>query len=187
MKEPGCHESKLAVSDAGSERADLFVRLLGQNQRRIFMYVMNLVPNWNDADDIVQETNLVLWRSFDQFQPGTNFTAWACKTAFHQVLAWRKRKRRDQLQFSPALLESLADEALSAAGALEERCGALTGCIQKLPPEHQQLLLLRYEEHLTVETIAGRTGRTVQAVYRVLSRIRGVLHDCIDRALAQEA
>ena len=47
---------KLADGDAAlsPERVDAFVRLLGQNQRRIFLYVMSLVPNWNDAEEIIQ-------------------------------------------------------------------------------------------------------------------------------------
>src|SRR4051812_30687389 len=80
---------------APSERVDAFVQLLGQSQRRIFLFVMSMVPNWSDAEEIIQETNLLLWREFDKFQPGTNFAAWACRIALNQTLAWRKRKRRD--------------------------------------------------------------------------------------------
>ena len=72
---------------------DVFVRLLGQNQRRIFLYVMSMVPDWNDAEEISQETNLILWREFGRFQQGTNFAAWASRVAFHQVPAVRKRRR----------------------------------------------------------------------------------------------
>src|SRR3974390_1738112 len=101
---------KLADGEAAlsPEQVDAFVRLLGQNQRRVFLYVMSLVPNWNDAEEIIQEPNLVLWRGFARFQQGTNFAAWACKIALHQVLSWRKRVRRDRLEFSPAFLEAVA-------------------------------------------------------------------------------
>ncbi len=121
------------AGDESSDRVDEFVRLLGRNQRRIFLYVMSLVPDWNDAEEIIQETNLVLWREFDKFQLGTNFTAWACKVALHQVMAWRKRVRRDRLQFSPAFLEAVADEAASSTEALEERSQQLAHCIDRLP------------------------------------------------------
>src|SRR5215211_7445285 len=101
------------------QRMDEFVRLLGQNQRRIFLYVLGLVPRWPDAEEIVQETNLVLWREFHQFQSGTNFAAWACRVAFHQVLAWRKRRQRDRLELSDAFLEAVAKEALDREEELE--------------------------------------------------------------------
>ena len=68
------------ISDAvletpAPERVDAFVQLLAQSQRRIFLFVMSMVPNWNEAEEIIQETNLLLWREFDHFQPGTNFAA----------------------------------------------------------------------------------------------------------------
>src|SRR5207248_1171531 len=132
------------ADEPSSDRVDAFVRLLGQNQRRIFLYVMALVPSWNDAEEIVQETNLVLWREFGQFALGTNFAAWACKVAFHQVLAWRKKRQRDRLRFSDAFVEAVAAEASSAAEVLEERAQVMAGCIDKLPPPHREMLRLRY-------------------------------------------
>jgi RNA polymerase sigma-70 factor (ECF subfamily) len=173
--------------EPGGERIDAFVRLLGQTQRRLFLYVMSLVPNWNDAEEIIQETNLVLWREFDQFQLGTNFAAWACKVAFHQVLAWRKRKQRDRLEFSPAFLEAVAAEAVDAADALEERSQLLAGCVGKLPEAHRDLLRLRYTEGLSVEAIARQLDRSVEAVYRALSRIRHTVHECVTRTQTREA
>jgi RNA polymerase sigma-70 factor (ECF subfamily) len=168
------------------DRGEAFVRLLGQNQRRLFLYVMTLVSSAGDAEEIIQETNLVLWREFDRFQPGTNFAAWACKVALHQVLAWRKRKQRDRLEFSPAFLEAVAEEASAAADELEERTRALAGCIAKLPPHHRDLLRLRYGEGRAVDAIAPLVDRSVDAVYRMLSRIRHALHDCVTRSLARE-
>jgi RNA polymerase sigma-70 factor (ECF subfamily) len=172
--------------DVSPQRMDAFVRLLGQNQRRIFLYVMGLVPNWTDAEEIIQETNLILWREFDRFQQGTNFAAWACKVAFHQVLAFRKRKQRDRLEFSPAFLEAVGAEAAADADFLEERSQALSGCIGKLPEAHRDMLQLRYTEGLTVDAIAAKLDRSVEAVYRALSRIRQSVHQCVTRTLTQE-
>jgi len=166
-------------------KMDTFVRLLGQNQRRVFLYVLSLVPRYIEAEEIVQETNLVLWREFEQFQPGTNFAAWACRVAFNQVLAWRKRQQRDRLEFSPAVLEVVARETESAWDHLEDRAQALAGCIEKLPPHHRELLRLRYSDNLTIDTIATRLDRTLDAVYRALSRIRQTLHGCVSQSLAE--
>ncbi|MFN4258744.1 MAG: sigma-70 family RNA polymerase sigma factor [Gemmataceae bacterium] len=169
-----------------AERVEAFVRLLGQNQRRVFLYVMSLVPNRTEAEEIVQETNLVLWREFERFEMGTNFAAWACKVALHQVLAWRKRKQRDRLEFSVEFIEAVAEEAAATAEHLEERAAALARCIDRLPARHRELLQLRYSEGLSIEAIAGRAARTVDAVYRALSRIRQTLHECVTRTLTQE-
>jgi RNA polymerase sigma-70 factor (ECF subfamily) len=170
------------VGGVSPESVDAFVRLLGQNQRRIFVYVMSMVPNWNDAEEIIQETNLVLWREFGRFQPGTNFTAWACKVALHQVLAWRKRVKRSRLEFSPEFLEAVAEQGTAAGDELEERSQCLARCIERLPADRRHLLQLRYRDGLAIETIAAELERTEDAVYRALSRVRRVLYDCVSRS-----
>lgn len=171
--------------DAQPAAVDTFVRLLGQNQRRIFMYVMSLVPNFNDAEEIVQETNLVLWREFSRFEPGTHFAAWACRVAFHQVLAWRKRRQRSRLEFSSEFIDAVSDEACGSLDHLEERARLLAGCIDRLPAQHRDLLRLRYDEGCDIKTVARRAVRTVEAVYRALSRIRHALHECVTKSLAK--
>jgi len=180
-------KAEAGPASVSPETVDAFVRLLGQNQRRIFLYVMSMVPNWNDAEEIIQETNLVLWREFGRFQPGTNFTAWACKVALHQVLAWRKRVKRSRLEFSPAFLEAVAEEATVASEALEERSHCLARCIEKLPADRRHLLKLRYSDGLAIDAIARQLARTEDAVYRALSRIRRMLHECVTRTQLQES
>lgn len=168
------------------ERVDTFVRLLGQNQRRLYLYVMSLVPDRTEAEDILQETNLVLWREFDRFQVGTNFTAWACRVAFNQVLSWRKRRQRDRLEFSEAFLTAVADELSEEAERLEERGRLLARCLDRLPPHHRNLVRLRYSEGASVEAIAAQVKGSVEGVYRMLSRIRQALHECVQQSLRQE-
>jgi RNA polymerase sigma-70 factor (ECF subfamily) len=163
-----------------------FVRLLGENQRRISLYIMGLVPNWNDAEEIVQETTVVLWQGFAKFETGTNFAAWACKVAYFRVLAWRKRKTREKLQFSSEFLETISEELAADPERREDRERRLAECVEKLPPDQQTVILLRYGEGCEIEDLAQRVGRTVAASYRLLSRIRHNLFECVGRATALE-
>jgi RNA polymerase sigma-70 factor, ECF subfamily len=168
-----------------SDQVERFVRLLGQHQRRLFLYVLSLTANWSDAEDVIQETNLVLWREFDRFVPDTSFMTWACSIAYHQVLAWRKRKQRDRLVFSETFLEAISRELIDNAEELEERAIALSRCLNELPQPHRELIRMRYTEEGTVESIAQGLGRSMEAVYRMLSRIRQTLFDCVNRKMAQ--
>jgi RNA polymerase sigma-70 factor (ECF subfamily) len=174
------------ADDDSAARTEAFIRLLGQSHRSLHLYVMSLVPNRSDAEDVLQQTQLVLWREFAQFELGTNFAAWACRVAFNQVLAWRKRRQRDRLVFSEAFLEAVAEEAAAGSEWLEDRSQRLAGCLNKLPPHHRELIRLRYTEGTAVETIATEVNRSVDAVYRMLSRIRQSLYDCVSRSLGQE-
>lgn len=170
-----------------SDRMDLFVQLLAANQRRVFLYIRTLVPNADDADEVLQNTNLVLWREFETFAEGTNFAAWACRVALNQVLAWRKKQQRDRLRFSDDLLLAVAQEVEKRADQLEDRVLALTGCLEKLPPAQRDLIRMRYADGGSIDAVAGQAGRSVEATYRALSRIRHTLHDCVTRTLAEGA
>src|SRR3954471_19828293 len=101
--------------------AEHFVFLLARHERQLGAYVMTMVPHPQDADDILQEAKVVMWRNFEKFELGTNFGAWARKVAFHQVLAYRKRKHRDRLDFSEDFLRVVADEVESSTDHLEQR------------------------------------------------------------------
>lgn len=166
--------------------AETFVFLLARHERQIATYVMTLVPSSADADDVLQESKVVMWRHFAQFSPGTNFLAWARKIAFHQVLSYRKRRRRDPIQLSDELLAAVADECERAAESLDERQRRLAACVDRLLPEHREILALRYDGGLSIEALSARVNRTVAAVYRVLSRIRAHLHECVGWAQPPE-
>jgi len=161
------------------DTVESFVRLLSSQERMLAAYVMTLVPHPQDADDILQNAKVVMWRNFSQFRPGTNFGAWARKVAFHQVLSHRKRKQRDKLEFSDEFLKVVAAETESGSEHLERRQQLLNQCVGKLPADHREVLELRYREGLDIDTMAGRLNRTVAALYRLLSRVRRNLHDCV--------
>lgn len=165
------------------ERIELFLGLTGQFQRRIHLFVNGLVPNAADAEDVLQETSLVLWREFGRFQEGTNFLSWACAVAFNQVLAWRKKQQRNRLVFTDAHLSAVAKDLSASLERQDERDKALAGCLEKLPAHHRELVKGRYSEGQTIEALAEKEGRTVEAVYRMLSRVRAALHECVQLSM----
>jgi RNA polymerase sigma-70 factor, ECF subfamily len=167
-------------------RVEEFIALLGLHQRRIRLFVMSLIPKPSDAEDVVQETHLVLWREFGQYESGTNFAAWSCTVAFHQVLAWRKRQQRDRLVFRDEFLEAVSREFIAQESRLEERTLALNACIEKVPHHHRDLLKLRYTDGQPIDAIARKLNRNTDAVYRMLSRIRQALQECVGQQLNRQ-
>lgn len=164
-------------------QAEEFVVLLARHERMLGAYVMTMVPQASDADDILQEAKVVMWRAFAQFTPGTSFAAWARKVCFHQVLSFRKRRHRDRLDFSAAFIDAVAGELEQADERLSQRARALDACLGQLSAEHRQVLELRYHAGLELEEMSARLGRTTTALYRLLSRLRQSLHGCITRSL----
>jgi RNA polymerase sigma-70 factor (ECF subfamily) len=160
-----------------------FLDLFTQNARRLYAYLFMLLGNDTDADDVFQETSRVLWEKFDQFTPGTDFLAWAQSIAHYQTLYFRRRHQRDRLQFSMEFIEAVVDVRNRQLETLEQRQQALDGCLQRLRPEDQQLVRLRYSEGATTKSVAQQVSRSVDAVYKALNRIEAFLIDCTGRAL----
>src|SRR5438132_13487006 len=128
-----------------------FLRLFLQNERRLYAYILTLLPNRADADDVLQEASLVMWDKFDADDPPADFAAWGCRIAYFKVLDFCKKRQRSRVVFSQAMLEHLAETAVEQAAALQldERREALAGCVGKLRPRDRDLLAHRFAEGAT--------------------------------------
>src|SRR5438105_1175870 len=168
-------------------KGKLFLRLFLQNERRLYAYILTLLPHRADVDDVLQEASLVMWDKFDERRPPDDFAAWGCRIAYFKVLDFYKKNQRSRVCFSQALLERIAETAVEHAGSLrlDERREALVGCVEKLTPRDRDLLTRRFAEGATTQSTAAQVGRSVDAVYKALAKIRQALFDCVTRTLAQ--
>ncbi len=171
-----------------SAKSKRFLRLFLQTERRLYAYILTLLPRRADADDVLQEASLVMWDKFDERHPPGDFLAWGCRIAYFKVLDWYKKSHRSRVLFSQEMLERIAETAVeqSATLQLDARREALAGCIEKLRPADRDLLTRRFAEGATTQSTASQLGRSVDAVYKALAKIRQALFDCVTKALAQE-
>jgi RNA polymerase sigma-70 factor (ECF subfamily) len=165
------------------DKTTIFLELLTSHERALSLYVHGLVPRDSEAEDILQQTKLLLWKHFDDFTLGTHFLAWARKTAFHQILTHRRHKKREHLPLDEQALEALGHAVSELAEDGTARQDALRACLARLPTEHRQMIDLRYFEELEIDQIADRIRRTDGAVYRALSRVRMNLMQCVQKQL----
>ncbi len=168
------------------DRHATFLRLYTRHQHRILAYIFTLVPHRADAEDLLQETAVLLWEKFDRFEEGTDFVAWACRVAFLKVSNHRKRFARSKLVFSDDLLQAMADRAVELAPHLDDRRRALRECIRRLAERDQRMIAARYEPGGGAERAASASGRTIQATYKALYRIRKALFDCVTLRVREE-
>jgi len=165
-----------------------FLRLFLQNQRSLYAYVLTLLPNRADADDVLQETSLIMWDKFDADGPPSDFLAWGRRIAYHKVLDFYKKTQRVRAHLSRIFVERIAQSTSTEAEALrqEERRTALAACIEKLPPRDRDLLNRRFAEGATTISTSEQLGRSVDAVYKALAKLRQSLFDCVQKSLAKE-
>lgn len=177
-----------AHSTAGTASPDAeFVQQFTMAQRKLYLFILAQVPRPTDAEEILQETNLVIWRKCDRFTLGTNFFAWAAQIANYEVLKYRTRRQRDRLYFSDEFIERVAQEAEAGAEALEARRKALALCLGKLRKEDRDLVERRYAPGENGKSVAEELNRPTNSVYQSLGRIRRALIECVNRQLATEA
>ena len=162
-----------------------FARLFSRNARRIYGFIMTLVFNHHDAEEVFQNTNVVLWNKFADFQPDTNFFAWASRIAYYEVLSLMKQQRRSRT-FSDEALELLANEAVALSDQSSERYEALEECLARLDAPDRELLQERYYYQRPPKQIAARQSKSVHAIYRALSRVHNVLLNCVQRSMKED-
>jgi RNA polymerase sigma-70 factor, ECF subfamily len=167
-------------------RANEFLQLLMKHQRQIYAFIQGMVPNRPDADDLFQETILLMWSRFDDFERDTNFTSWGITVAKYTVFTARKRHARQHRQFSPEVQALLQRQSDHVFPHLDRRSSALRRCLDKLNEQDLELIRLRYEEERPIKEIAEQRGRSLQSVYKRLARIHTLLLNCIRRTLGRE-
>ena len=166
---------------SAAESRDEFVRLLTGEQTSLFGYVATLLGDVNDASNVLQQTNMVLWRKADEFTPGTSFHAWARKVAYFQTLAYLRDLKRDKLVFDEELVQQLA--ARPSLDDEDERRIALRHCLGTLSESSLDLLQQRYAPGKSIRDIAELRNKKEGAVKMALLRIRQALVQCIENQL----
>src|SRR6476620_893060 len=97
--------------DALEDQRDpvLFAALLRENRSRVFGYLLALVQNLSDAEDLYQQTALVLWEKFAQYESGSDFGSWATSVAHYSAVNFLRRQSRRRTLFSDAVLARLVE------------------------------------------------------------------------------
>jgi RNA polymerase sigma-70 factor (ECF subfamily) len=170
-----------------SVQHEQFVERFVRFQGRVYAYVALLLPNRADAEEVFQQTSLVLWKKWQQFDLNRDFVAWACGIAHLEVRNFlRKQRDRGRVFLSEDVLAEVALVRLDLHDVLEARRQALQHCLDRLEPANRHLLERCYAGQDSIKTIAESLGQRPNALYMVLKRLRRALFDCVNRTLAAE-
>jgi RNA polymerase sigma-70 factor (ECF subfamily) len=158
---------------------ELFTRLLIECEPQLLRFVLVVIPHRSDARDILQECSVALWRRFSDYDPERPFVNWAMGFAKIEIRRFlRKTQRRTQLTSQAA--ELLLQDNQAHTANLDEREHHLKFCLETLSGDHRELLDSYYYNELSVGELSERDGRSKEAVYKMLQRIRHALHQCIE-------
>lgn len=173
------------MRDSRDQNYESFLKLYRDNENRIFRYILAILPNYAAAEDIMQDTMLVMWRKYDQYEAGSSFAAWGMQIARFGVLNYFRKNKSGIVCFDSEVIDNITrheDSKASDDGVYQE---ALKVCMEHLPEKSRDIISLRYVESLKVMDIALRIENTVHATYKIMSRIHHALLNCIERKLAK--
>jgi RNA polymerase sigma-70 factor (ECF subfamily) len=153
-----------------------------QHQPEIRGFVLSMIPNFSVADDVMQETFLIVTKKALSFELGTSFAAWVKTIARFKALEAIRARKFETL--SEEVLEALNTEPHEFAGETDERLALLRGCLDQLAPQARRSIDYRYQNENMPPQIASLMGCTVQSVNVTLSRARAFLRECVQRKMA---
>ena len=174
------------MRDQKDEQYESFLKLYRANESCISRYVLALCPNFSAAEDIVQETMLVMWRKFGQYEPGTNFVAWGMQIARINVLNYMRKQKPGIVHFDNNALENISRHGKHIDSNREAYLAALEACTNELPEHSKKMITLRYAENMKVTEIALKLQKTLNSTYKAMSRLHHALLTCIERRLAKD-
>ncbi len=164
-----------------------FLRLLVRHEPQVRAFVRACLPRAADVDEVMQEVALVAWRKFSALDDAAMFPQWVCLIARFEILKHRRKHARDRLVLDDATIELLATEGVEELPLRARQLGALEECVAKLPADRRQLVMAAYSPETTIKALAGELGRTENALYQLLGRIRQELLRCVERTLATQS
>ena len=164
-------------------RGDNFVRRMMSAEKRIYAFILTLVPNLSDAEDILQDTASLMWVKYNENPDIDNFTSWGIRIAHYKVLEFRKKRYRSKVKFTDEVLDEVLGGAVSVNDNLDERFEALQSCLQKLDERDRKLILLKHESHVPTDEIAKQMKMSVASVYKAVPKVRDILVRCVMRSM----
>jgi len=168
-----------------NHRQEEFIALLNGSHALLLRYVMSLVVNRHDAEDVLQRAGMVMWRRFETYESGTDFIAWATTITFYEARNFLRTVGRARVTFDDRLLEILAAERALDVRRWNPRLDALETCVEKLDASNRELVEAIYNQGLDAIELAQRRGLAVQTIYNKLNSIRRALAECVQRRLSE--
>lgn len=173
----------MAIHSQNQLMQDLAARWT-QAQPTVAAFVSSLVPNFHDAEDVLQCVAIALVNKADGFDPSKPFVAWALGIARIEVLRFRSKAHQDRLVFDDQVIDRVFEAYQSTLAELEEKKGAMAWCVGQVQGKAGRVLELHYLREQKPAQVAQTLGMSANAVFVTLHRVRLALRECIRNRLA---
>ena len=183
MSKPETDDLKL-VRQAASD-LDAFGELYERHVRRIYSYIYYRTGNHHDAEDLTARVFERALRHIPGFKDrGVPFSAWLYRIAHNLVANWhRDRSRRPTVPLDDRFVSRSGRNPPESEAVIQEEQNMLLAAVHVLPPDRQQLLILKFVQRFSNAEIGEIMGRTEGAIKSLYHRTLNSLRDELDKAL----
>lgn len=161
-------------------------RLWVDAQPTVAAFISAAIPNFHDAQDVLQRTAVALVQKAEDFDPDRPFIGWVVGIAKIEVMRQRRENQRDRLQLDESALDAVAGAAARVSAESAEMRQTLEQCFEKLSGKPRETFKLYYFDSLKRSRIAELLGMSTNAVFVALHRARTDLRRCMERKLGLE-
>jgi RNA polymerase sigma-70 factor (ECF subfamily) len=189
LKEPDSVDDAMLVAVARSGDSSAFVELSKRHSRRVLLKIYRMTNNWQDAEDVIQESLMRAFVHLHTFECRASFSTWFTRIAINTALMLlRKRKGALRLAVDSTLDESAQPEFWELRDhrdnpeqhyARHQRASMLSGAMLRLRPESRRVLELQQTGELSTKEIAQSLGISEPAVKSRLLRARIALREFV--------
>jgi len=144
-------------------------------------FVFSLIPQQDAVEEILQEASIAMWRKFGDLHDESGFLKWAYTVIYYELLVYRRKKARSKLFFDTELLEQISVETSHDDGYFQQRWEAFRQCYSKLSSDDQASLSSVYQDGSSIRDAAISKGKSPDAYYKYLRRLRIRLANCMAR------
>ncbi len=161
-----------------------FLRMYASIQTKLFAFILAVIHNRSDAEELFQETSVILWEQFAQYREEGSFAAWAIGIAKNKVLEYLRENQRSKKIFSDPFYLKIAELSEKAPDDISPRISALKSCLENLKESDRKLIAFRFHKKVTIKMLSQLTGRSTDSLYKTMARILYMLRGCIERKVA---
>ncbi len=165
-------ESDTTLISRAQEDPESFGLLYERYAGNIYNYIYYRTSNHHDAEDLTARTFYRALKHFPRYvDRGAPFSAWLYRIAHNVVANWhRDRSRRQFVPFDDLVLTIMQRKGPDAVAEEKDDQESLLQAVRRLPPERQQLLILKFIEQMSNIEIAQVMGRTEGAIKSLYHR-----------------
>jgi len=165
----------------------LLAKNWGNAQTSLLAFITASVPQFSDAEDLLQEVAVEVAVRFDDYDPSRPFLPWALWIAKIKIAEFYRNRQRRQVVLVGNSLDALAEACVEIQESLSDEQFAIEKCLDQLTDRSRELLNLRYSEGISSPEIGARLGISVRYVRVALSRIRTTLTECVQAAMTSRS